>query len=143
MPEHGLMMTVRDGCQLVSIQKMSWNLGILILQDRRLTIQGRCNALGLSNGTSQRILLEELNTMRIAAKFEQRLLQSEQKQQRLEVCRELQQQLQEDPNFLSKFATVTKGEFMATTLKLSSNRRNGRARLHLRQKVQQVKRNIK
>ena len=42
---------------------------------------------------------------RIAAKFVPRLLQNEQKQHRLEVCRELQQQLQEDPNFLSKVVT--------------------------------------
>jgi hypothetical protein len=34
-----------------------------------------------------------------------RLLQNEQKQHRLEVCWELQQQLQEDPNFLSKVVT--------------------------------------
>jgi hypothetical protein len=34
-----------------------------------------------------------------------RLLQNEQKQQRLEVCRELQQQLQDYPNFLSKVVT--------------------------------------
>ncbi|PNF32071.1 hypothetical protein B7P43_G05722 [Cryptotermes secundus] len=78
----------------------------LILQDRRLTIQDFCNTLGLSYGTCQRILSEELNMRRIAAKFVPRLLQNEQKQHRLEVCRELQQQLQEDPNFLSKVVTV-------------------------------------
>ncbi|PNF14013.1 hypothetical protein B7P43_G03567 [Cryptotermes secundus] len=55
----------------------------LILQDRRLTIQDLCNILRLSYGTCRRILSEELNMRRIAAK-------------------ELQQQLQEDPNFLSK-----------------------------------------
>jgi hypothetical protein len=59
-----------------------------------------CNILRLSHGTCQRILSEELN-MRIAAKLVPRLLQNEQKQHRLEVCREIQQQLQEDPNFLS------------------------------------------
>jgi hypothetical protein len=46
-------------------------------------------------------LSEELN-MRIAAKFVPRLLQNEQKQHCLEGCRELQPQLQEDPDFLSK-----------------------------------------
>jgi hypothetical protein len=34
------------------------------------------------------------------------LLQNEQDQHRLEVCRELQQQLQEDPDFLSKVVTA-------------------------------------
>ncbi|PNF30777.1 hypothetical protein B7P43_G06188, partial [Cryptotermes secundus] len=74
----------------------------LILQDRRLTIQDLCNTLGLSYGTCQRILSEELITSWIGAKFVPRLLQNEPKQHRLEVCRELEQQLQEDPNFLSK-----------------------------------------
>jgi hypothetical protein len=42
---------------------------------------------------------------KIAAKFAQRLLQNEQKQHRLEVCRELQQQLQENTKFLSNVVT--------------------------------------
>ncbi|PNF29962.1 hypothetical protein B7P43_G07282, partial [Cryptotermes secundus] len=44
----------------------------LILQDRRLTIQDLCNTLGLSYGTRQRILSEELNMRRIAAKEDMR-----------------------------------------------------------------------
>ncbi|PNF17592.1 hypothetical protein B7P43_G14400 [Cryptotermes secundus] len=80
----------------------------LILQDCRLTIQDLCNTLGLSYGTCQRILLEELNMRRIVAKFVPRLLQNEQKQHLLEVCRELQQQFQKDPNFLSKVVTGDK-----------------------------------
>ncbi|PNF21909.1 hypothetical protein B7P43_G03600 [Cryptotermes secundus] len=40
----------------------------LILQDRRLTFQDLCNTLGLSYGTCQRILSEELNMRRIAGK---------------------------------------------------------------------------
>jgi hypothetical protein len=43
----------------------------------------------------------------LAAKFVPRILQNDQKQHRLEVCREHQQQLQEDPNFLSKVVTGT------------------------------------
>jgi hypothetical protein len=41
---------------------------------------------------------------KIAAKFLPRLLQNEQKQHHLKVCRELQQ-IQEDTNFLSKVVT--------------------------------------
>ncbi|PNF23921.1 hypothetical protein B7P43_G12846 [Cryptotermes secundus] len=40
----------------------------LILQDRKLTIQDLCNTLGLSYGTCQRILSEELN-MRVSSFF--------------------------------------------------------------------------
>ncbi|PNF28249.1 hypothetical protein B7P43_G06650 [Cryptotermes secundus] len=56
----------------------------LILQDSRLTILDLCNTLGLSYGTCQRILSEELNIRRIAAKFVPQLLQNEQKQHCLE-----------------------------------------------------------
>jgi hypothetical protein len=42
---------------------------------------------------------------RIVAKFVPRRLRNEQNQYRLEVCRELQQQIQEDQNFLSKVVT--------------------------------------
>jgi hypothetical protein len=42
---------------------------------------------------------------KIMAKFVLRLLQSEQKQHRLEVCKECQQQFQEDPDFLLKVGT--------------------------------------
>jgi hypothetical protein len=43
----------------------------------------------------------------IAAKSVSRLLQNEQKQHRLEACRELQQQRQVDPDFLSKVVTLS------------------------------------
>jgi hypothetical protein len=59
MAEHGLMTTI--------VREM-------ILQDHRLTIQDLCNTLGLSYGTCQRILSEELNMRRIAVKFVPRLL---------------------------------------------------------------------
>jgi hypothetical protein len=51
------------------------------------------------------MLSEELNMRRTVAKLVPRLLQNDQKQRHLEVCRELQQQLQEDPKFLSKDVT--------------------------------------
>jgi hypothetical protein len=55
----------------------------------------------------QRILSEELKMKMIDAKFVPRLLQNELKQHRLKVCRELQQQLQEDLDVLSGIVTGT------------------------------------
>jgi hypothetical protein len=74
----------------------------LILQDRRLTIQDFPNIFGLSYGTCQRTVSEELNMRRHAVKFVPRVLQNELKEHRLEVCRRLQQQLQEVTDLLSK-----------------------------------------
>ncbi|PNF31131.1 hypothetical protein B7P43_G15526 [Cryptotermes secundus] len=81
----------------------------MILQDRRLTIQDLCNTLGLSYGTCQRILSEELNMRRIVVKFVPRLLQNEQKQHRLElkgrrfdIVEEIQAETQTVLNTLTK-----------------------------------------
>jgi response regulator of citrate/malate metabolism len=45
------------------------------LKDRRQTIHKVCNRVGLSYGSCQRILANELNMRRIAAKFVPRLLE--------------------------------------------------------------------
>jgi hypothetical protein len=59
---------------------------------------------------------------RIAAKLVPRLLQNEQKQHRLEVCRKRQQQLQEDSNFLSKAIT---GSIQSLSLPKDGNQVQG------------------
>ena len=50
----------------------------VILEDGRQTIHIVCNHVGLLYGSCQRILADELNMRRIAAKFVPRLLKSEQ-----------------------------------------------------------------
>jgi hypothetical protein len=106
----------------------------LILQNRRLTIQDICNTLGLNYGACQRMLSHELN-MRIAAKLVPRLLQNEQKQHRLEVCREFQQQLQEDPNFHSKAVTDHGSWLYGYDPETKHQSSHWRSLLHLGQKI--------
>jgi len=50
----------------------------VILEDRRQTIHDVCNHIGLSYGSCQRILADELNTRQTAAQFVPRLLNNEQ-----------------------------------------------------------------
>jgi tryptophanyl-tRNA synthetase len=50
----------------------------VILEDRRQTIHDACNRVGLSYGSCQHILADELSMRRIAAKFVPRLLKNEQ-----------------------------------------------------------------
>ena len=76
-----------------------------IHEDRRQTIHDVCAALGLSYGTCQRILSHELGMRRIAAKFVPRLLSNDQKQHRVSVCTELNEQFENDPNFISRIIT--------------------------------------
>jgi hypothetical protein len=72
---------------------------------RRQTIHDVYNCVGLSYGSCQRILLDELNMRRIAAKFVPHLLNNEQRDHRVQVCTELQQAVRHDPNFLSRVIT--------------------------------------
>jgi len=60
-----------------------------ILADRRQTIHDVCEIVGLSYGTVQRILAENVDMRRISARFVPRLLSDDQKALRLSVCREL------------------------------------------------------
>jgi hypothetical protein len=63
-----------------------------IREDQRCTIHDVCNIVGLSYGTCQRILSDELNMRRIAAKFVPKLLSNDQKEHRIAVCTELKEQ---------------------------------------------------
>jgi len=72
-----------------------------ILADRRQTIHYVCEIAGLSYGTTQRILADNLNMRRISARFVPRLLSDDQKALRVSVCRERKQQARDDPNVIS------------------------------------------
>ena len=77
----------------------------VILEDRRQTIHDVCNHVGLSYGSCQRILADELNLRRIAAKFVPRLLNNDQQDHRVQVCTSLQKAVRHDPNFLCRVIT--------------------------------------
>jgi hypothetical protein len=76
-----------------------------ILADRRRTIHDVCEIVGVSYGTVQSILSDDLNMRRIAVKFVPRLLSNDQKEHRIAVCGELRDQARDDPNFISKVIT--------------------------------------
>jgi hypothetical protein len=60
-----------------------------ILADRRQTIHDVCEIVGLSYGTVQRILADNLNIRRISVRFVPRLLSDDQKALCISICREL------------------------------------------------------
>ena len=61
----------------------------LVRQDRRRTIHDIAEEVGIGYGTCQRVLTEEVGVHRVAAKFVPRILTADQKQQRINVCTEL------------------------------------------------------
>jgi len=86
-------------------QEMIADVLEVILKDRRQTIHDVCNSVGLSYGSCQHILADELSMRRIAAKFVTRLLKTEQWDHGVQVCTELQKAVRHDLNFLSRVIT--------------------------------------
>jgi len=84
-----------------------------IMFDRRRTINELQALTVVSWSSCQRILTEELHIKHVAAKFVPRFLSEDQRANRLDVCREMKDQLKIDPDFLSKIITffpVSKNE---------------------------------
>ena len=74
-------------------------------QDRCCTIHDLCAEVGIGYGSCQRILTEQLNMHRIAAKFVPRVLTQEQKDSRVALCQELNETVINDPTLLLNVIT--------------------------------------
>ena len=69
-------------------------------QDRRRTIHDLCAEVGIGYVSCQRILTEQLNMHRIAAKFVPKVLTQDQKDSRVAICQELKETVINDPTLL-------------------------------------------
>lgn len=77
----------------------------LIREDRRLTVRELADEVGISHGSADTILLEDLGMRRVAAKFVPKLLSPEQRQCRLDVAQDMLQTANADPDFLKTVIT--------------------------------------
>jgi len=77
----------------------------LILEDHRRTIDDLVDLSGVSWSYCQRILSEELQIKRVATKFVPHVVMADQKQSRVDACRELKEHLEFDPDLFSKVIT--------------------------------------
>jgi hypothetical protein len=75
-----------------------------INEDRRNTTKQVSEETNVSWSSCQQILTEDLRMRRVSAKFVPRLPTEQQKDDRLNVCRDLEE-LRNDPNFLTKIVT--------------------------------------
>jgi len=78
-----------------------------IRANRRLTIRELSVEVGVSYGTCQAILVQDLNMLRVAAKFVPRILTTEQKEWRLFVATNKLQEAESDENFMGQ---ITMGD---------------------------------
>ncbi|PNF35838.1 hypothetical protein B7P43_G09433, partial [Cryptotermes secundus] len=77
----------------------------LIMGDRRLTIREVADGVGISRGSANTILTEDLGMRRVAAKFVPKLLSPEQQHLRLEVAQDVLEFANRDPEFLKTVIT--------------------------------------
>ena len=95
-------------------------------QDRRRTIHDLCAEVGIGYGSCQRILTEQLNMHRIAAKFVPRVLTQDQKDIRVAICQELKETVISDPTLLLNVITGDESIVYAYDPETKLHLRNGR-----------------
>jgi histone-lysine N-methyltransferase SETMAR len=76
-----------------------------INEDCRKTIEQVSKETNVPWSSCLRILTQDLRMRRVSAKFLPRLLTEEQKDNRVNVCRDLKEELHNDPHFLTKIVT--------------------------------------
>ncbi|PNF25045.1 hypothetical protein B7P43_G06995, partial [Cryptotermes secundus] len=74
-------------------------------EDHRKTIDQLSEETNISWSTVQRILTEGLHMRRVSAKFVRHLLGDDQRENRVNVCRDLKSEVQNDPEFLKRIVT--------------------------------------
>jgi len=88
-----------------SMPEMIERVRQIIREDRRRNIDDISMLVGISHGTCHKILTEDLKMRRVALKFVPRLLNVDQKQQRLDFCLDLKENAANDPSSLSNVIT--------------------------------------
>lgn len=79
----------------------------VILADRRVTIRHVAEVTGISYGSIQRILTNELHMRKVSARWVPKMLNDEQKKKRIDMSRANLEKFQADKeNFLSRFVTM-------------------------------------
>ncbi|UYV81581.1 hypothetical protein LAZ67_20001589 [Cordylochernes scorpioides] len=72
----------------------------MILANRRITVREIAENLNISTGSCHSIFINDLGMRRVAAKFVPKLLNSDQKQHRMNIANEMLDSVRDDPNLL-------------------------------------------
>ncbi|UYV69308.1 hypothetical protein LAZ67_6003200 [Cordylochernes scorpioides] len=77
----------------------------MILANRRITVREVAEDLNISIGSCHSIFINDLGMRRVAAKFVPKLLNCDQKQQRMNIANEMLDCVRDDPNLLQRVIT--------------------------------------
>ncbi|KAM3914022.1 histone-lysine N-methyltransferase SETMAR-like [Leptodactylus fuscus] len=99
----------REGCPSTSLTEDNVKKVEVVLADKRVTIRHVARVTGISYGSIQRILTNELHMRKVSARWVPRMLTDEQKKKRVDISRANLKKFQADQeNFLSRFVTMDK-----------------------------------
>ena len=76
-----------------------------VRSDRRLTVRMIADELGINSERVWRIIMKDLRMRKICPKVVPRLLNEGQKEQRVQVCEDISEQLETEPNLLKRVVT--------------------------------------
>ena len=76
-----------------------------VRSDRRITVRMIADELDMNNERVWRIITEDLGIRKICAKIVPRLLNEGQKERRVQVCQNVLEQLETEPNLLKRVVT--------------------------------------
>lgn len=77
----------------------------LVMQDRRMSVRMISEAVGISIGTVDTILTEDLKLHKVCAKFVPKILSDDQRQFRVECCTDILEMIEADSGFLNNVVT--------------------------------------
>ena len=75
------------------------------MQDRRITVRMISEAVGISIGTVETVLAEDLKLHKVCAKFVPKILSDDQRQFCMECCTDILKMIEDDSGFLNKVVT--------------------------------------
>ena len=76
-----------------------------VRSDRRLTVRMNTDELDMNNERVYRIITEDLGMKKICTKMVPRLLNEGQKERRVQVCQDILEQLETEPNLVKRVVT--------------------------------------
>lgn len=103
-PRPGRPQTARNDTKIAEIND-------LIQNDRRIGIKRISDNVNLSYGTTQKIIHEDLEYRKIAARWIPKVMTDEQKANRVTICQQWKRQLQRNPQFLNNVVTCDESWF--------------------------------
>ena len=103
-----------------------------VREDRRLSIRLIAERMSIDNETMWQVLHENLHMTKVCAQVVSKLLTSDQKEKRQEVCADISKQIEENPKFLDSVITVPalRDEFSSTTQRQRGSSCIGKLQTH-------------